>query len=236
MKFENCSLANVVGMANLTDSLAVIKKLVFDDKTVSAQTLMDALKANWQGYEELRKQCLAVPKFGNGDPYVDEICAKLWKDYAAVVDKFRNPFGKPLLPGAISITAHAPGGATTPATPDGRFDGETLADGSLSPEQGKDTNGPLGVFRSGMKVDQAGFSAVLLNMKFHKNALKTDEDRMKFGTMVKTYLTNGGKQVQFNVVDNSTLLAAKAQPEKYKDLIVRVAGYSSYFTVLTPRV
>ena len=236
MKYENSSLCNVVGMANLTDSLAVIKKLVFDEKTVSAETLMDALKANWAGYEELRRQCLAVPKFGNGDAYVDDICARLWTDFAKIVAKFKNPFGKPLLPGAISITAHAPGGATTPATPDGRFDGETLADGSLSPEQGKDVNGPLGVFRSGMRIDQTGYSAVLLNMKFNKDALKTDQDREKFGAMVKTYLTNGGKQVQFNVVDNKTLIAAKAEPGKYRDLIVRVAGYSSYFTVLTPRV
>ena len=236
LKYENVSLCNVVGMANLADSLAAIKKLVFDDKTVAAQTLMDALKANWAGYEDVRKMCLAVPKFGNGDDYVDSVCARLWDDFAKTVGKFKNPFGKPLLPGAISITAHAPGGATTPATPDGRYDWETLADGSLSPEQGKDVNGPLGVFRSGMKIDQSGYSAVLLNMKFHKNALKSDQDREKFGVMVKTYLTNGGKQVQFNVVDNKTLIAAKAEPEKHKDLIVRVAGYSSYFTVLTPSV
>ena len=236
MKYENCSLCNVVGMANLTDSLAVIKKLVYDDKTVAAETLLAALKANWEGYEELHKQCLDVPKFGNDIEYVDEICARVWKDFADIVSTFKNCFGKPLLPGAISITAHAPGGAMMPATPDGRYDGETLADGSLSPEQGKDVNGPLGVFRSGMHVAQDEYSAVLLNMKFHKNALATKQDRIKFASMVKTYLTNGGKQVQFNIVDDAVLRAAKKDHEKYKDLIVRVAGYSSYFVVLTPRV
>ena len=238
MKYENCSFCNVVGMANLVDSLAALKKLVFEEKKVSAETMMAALKANWEGYEDVHKLCLNAPKFGNNDDYVDELASQVWEDFARITLQQRNCFGTPMIPAGISITAHAPGGSMTSATPDGRYDGETLADGSLSPEQGKDVNGPLGVFNSGMKIKQDNYSAVLLNMKFHSNTMKTDEDKAKFAAMVKTYLTHGGKQVQFNVIDDKVLKEAKEAEDKnpYKDIIVRVAGYSSYFVVLTPRV
>lgn len=124
----------------------------------------------------------------------------------------------------------------TSATPDGRADGETLADGSTSPFQGVDKNGPLAVIRSAMKLNQDPFQATLMNMKFHASAFKSDEDLDKLGAMIKTYLTNGGKHIQFNVADKETLIAAKKDKDKYKDIIVRVAGYSSYFTVLTSKV
>lgn len=237
MLFENGSAINLVGMANTADSLAAIKKLIFDEKSISAKELSDALAANWEGHENTRKACLEAPKYGNNDDYVDQIAARLWRDIGQIARTFTSAFdGAKVLPTAISITAHAPGGAITGATPDGRFSGETFADASISPEQGKDTHGPLAVLQSAMKLPQGEFMATLLNMKMHPSALKTEADMKKLSDMVKTYLTHGGRQIQFNVVDKKTLMAAQQNPDAYRDLVVRVAGYSAYFVTLTPRV
>ena len=237
MPFENGCAINVVGMANTIDSLASIKKNVFDDKTMTAETMYEALKADWEGYEKEHKACLDAPKYGNNIDYVDQIGAGLWHDLGQIVRTFTSAFGgKPVLPTAISITAHAPGGALTGATPDGRMAGETFADASISPEQGKDVSGPLAVLQSAMKIPQGEFMATLMNMKFSPNTLKTESDLEKLAVMIQTYLTNGGKQIQFNVVDKKTLEAAKVEKEKYRDLVVRVAGYSAYYVTLTERV
>lgn len=236
MMFENGSAINMVGMVNTVDSLTAIKKLVFDDKLITAVQLKEALSANWEGYENIRKLCLECPKFGNNDPYTDTIARDMWDSYSKIARSFKSVFGKTVQPTAISITAHAPGGALTGATPDGRYAGETFADGSLSPAQGKDLNGPLAVLLSAMKVDQDNFMATLLNMKFHPSALKDESDLDKLSSMIHTYFSNGGKHIQFNVVNKETLLAAKADKQKYRDLIVRVAGYSAYFVTLTPKV
>ncbi len=236
MMFENGSAINMVGMCNTVDSLAAIKKLVYDDKEVTAQQLLDALKSNWEQNESLRKKCIESPKYGNANPYVDMIAQQVWADYAKIARTFTSVFGKPVLPTAISITAHAPGGAMTGATPDGRMDGETFADGSVSPAQGRDCNGPLAVLQSAMNINQDEYMATLLNMKFHPSAIKTEEDISKLGSMIETYFENGGKHIQFNVVNKEMLLAAKQDKEKYKDLIVRVAGYSAYFVALTPKI
>jgi formate C-acetyltransferase len=144
MPFENGSVLNLVGMVNVADSLAAVKKLVFDEKKVTMKELKDALDANWEGngFSDIRKMCLDAPKFGNGDPYVDSIAADLYKFWAETTKTFPTAWGGTTKPTGISITAHAPGGALTGATPDGRLSGETLADGTLSPAQGKDVNGP----------------------------------------------------------------------------------------------
>jgi len=236
LTLDNSSCINMVGFVNTVNSLASIKKLVYEEKKITAQQLIDALSANWEGYEGIRRLCLEVPKFGNNDDYVDQIAAKLFDDYAELVSGFTNYFGNKLVPAGISITAHQPAGSYTGATPDGRFAGETFADGSVSPVQGTDRNGPLAVLQSAMKLKQDKFMSTLMNMKFTPSALKSREDLEKLGNMVKTYLTNGGKHIQFNVVDRATLLAAKEDKDKYRDLIVRVAGYSSYFVVLTPKI
>jgi len=233
---DNSSAINMVGIVNTINSLTSIKKLVFEDKIVTAKQLTDAINADWRGYEDIRRLCLESPKFGNNDAFVDEIAARLYEDYAKLVSGFTNYFGEKLVPSGISITAHAPGGSYTGATPDGRLAGEAFADGSTSPAQGTDRNGPLAVLQSAMKLNQDGFMATLMNMKFTPSTLKTQDDLEKLGSMIKTYLTNGGKHIQFNVADRATLLAAKEDRRKYRDLIVRVAGYSSYFVVLTPKV
>ncbi len=238
MPFENGSALNVVGMINVADSMAAVKRLVFDEKRVTKKQLAAALRANWQGdgHAEIRKMCLAAPKYGNGDPYVDAIAAELYQFWADTAVTFPTIWGGTTKPTGISITAHAPGGALTGATPDGRYAGETLADGTMSPAQGKDAQGPTALLRSAMAIDQIPFQATLLNMKFHPSALKSTEDLRKLSDLIKTYFSFGGKHVQFNVIDKETLVDAQKHPERYRDLIIRVAGYSAYFVQLTRSV
>ena len=236
MTIQNTSQFNFVGLANTINSLAALKKLVFDEKLVSPEKMEAAIKANWEGYEDVRKLCLDAPKFGNNDDFVDDIAVRLFNDLADFSKEFTDIDGYPMVPSGISITAHAPGGSYTGATPDRRASGETFADGSTSPVQGTDINGCTAVLNSMMKLPAWRYQATLQNMKFHPSAIKSDEDLDKLGEMLKVYLTHGGKHIQMNVVDAETMIAAKKDKEKYKDLVVRVAGYSSYFTVLTPRI
>ncbi len=236
MVIDNTSQFNFVGLANTINSLASLKKLVFDEKLVSPEKMEAAIRANWVGYEDVRKLCLDAPKFGNNDDFVDDIAVRLFNDLADLGKQFTDIDGYPMVVSGISITAHAPGGSYTGATPDGRAFGETFADGSTSPVQGTDTCGCTAVLNSMMKLPAERYQATLQNMKFHPTALKTDEDIDKLGEMLKVYLTHGGKHIQMNVIDAQTMIEAKKDKEKYKDLVVRVAGYSSYFTVLTPRI
>lgn len=232
--FENGAALCITGGINAADGLAAIKKLIFDEKKYTMQQLITALDANWQGYEEMRKEFKAAPKWGNNDDYVDSIVSDLYDKFSACCLSYDQAYGGKVLPVGISISAHQPCGMMTPATPEGRFAGEIMADGSISPEQGCDTCGPLAVFQSGMKVNQTQFNATLLNQKFHPSALRTPEDVDKLAGAIKVYMTHGGKHVQFNVASRETLIEAKKTPEKYKELLVRVAGYSAYFTTLSP--
>ena len=233
MPFENCAVVNPIGMVNLGDSLAAIRKLVFDEKKYTLAELAAALDADWAGYEDMQADFLAAPKYGNDIDYVDLIVAECYRMLNDIVKTLPNIMGRPTIATGISITSHQPGGQLTGATPDGRKAGSILADGTTSPMHGCDSCGPTAVFRSAMKIDQDPMQATLLNMKFHPTALRTQEDLKKLGTMIRVYLTNGGKQVQFNVVDQETLKAAQADPAAYRDLVVRVAGYSTYFVTLS---
>lgn len=234
LPFENGSALNLVGMINVADSMAAVKKLVFDEKKVTKKELKAALAANWQGdgYAEMRKMCLAAPKYGNGDYYVDSIAKELYQLWADTAVTFPTAWGGTMKPTGISITAHVPGGALTGTTPDGRYAGETLADGTMSAAQGRDTHGPTALIRSAMTINQVPFQSTLLNMKFHPSALKSTEDLRKLSDLIKTYFSFDGKHVQFNVVNKDTLLDAQKHPERHRDLIVRVAGYSAYFVNL----
>ncbi|MBQ8307046.1 MAG: hypothetical protein IJX90_12620 [Blautia sp.] len=231
--FENGSLLGAVGGVNTGDSLAAIKKLVYEDKKYTMARLLEALDANWEGYEDMRADFLKAPKYGNNDDYVDTLVAEVYQFFADTCYSMDTAFGGKVTPNAISISAHQPGGMVTGATPDGRKTGEILADASLSPDHGKDMNGPLAVLSSAMKVNQDPYQGTLLNMKFHPNSMKTEEDLKKMGSMIKTYLTHGGKHVQFNVVTREDMEDAKVKPEEHPDLVVRVAGYSAYFTRLS---
>ena len=230
--FDNTASVCTIGMVNVGDSLAAIKKLCFDDKKYTLKELYDALEADWVGYEDMQRDFKNAPKFGNNDPYVDEIVARCYKLFTDFVPTMPTITGGTTVPCGISITSHQPGGLLTGATPDGRKAGEILADGTMSPMQGVDTCGPLAVLQSAMKVDQDPFQATLLNMKFSPNTLKTEADMEKLAALISTYLNNGGKHVQFNVVAKETLLAAREDPAAHRDLVVRIAGYSAYFVQL----
>ncbi len=230
--FDNTASVCTIGMVNVGDSLAAIKKLCFDDKKYTLKQLYDALEADWAGYEEMQRDFKNAPKFGNNDPYVDEILARCYKLFTDFVPTMPTITGGTTVPCGISITSHQPGGLLTGATPDGRKAGEILADGTMSPMQGVDTHGPLAVLQSAMKVDQDPFQATLLNMKFSPNTMKTTSDMEKLATLIRTYLNNGGKHVQFNVVAKETLMAAREDPAAHRDLVVRIAGYSAYFVQL----
>jgi formate C-acetyltransferase len=233
-KFESNQLLNPVGMMNLAQSLYAIKKLVFEEKDVTLPELIEVLDSNWQGREDLRKKCLALDHYGNGVNEIDEIVGECYTFWADVADTIPSALGGHFRCSAISVTSHQPGGALVGATPDGRYAGEILADACASPLRGTDTHGPLAVFRSALHIQQDRFQAMLMNMKIHPSALKTDDDKMKLASAIRTYFANGGKQVQFIVCDAKTLEEAKAHPEEHRDLMVRVAGYSAYFVQLTP--
>ena len=232
MPFENGAVLNPVGMINVADSLAAIRRLVYDEKSTSLDEILHALQANWQGHEALRQRCLACPKFGNGDDYVDSLAAELYRYWAETTAEFPTAFGGTHKPTAISITSHQPGGALTGATPDGRRAGDICADGTVSPMQGADAHGPTRAVLSAATIDQDAYQATLLNLKFHPSALKTRRDLEKVAVLIRTYFAKGGKHVQFNVVDRATLLDAQRNPDRHRHLVVRVAGYSAYFVQL----
>jgi pyruvate-formate lyase len=225
---------NPVGIVNVIDSLAALKKLVFEEKKISKQDMMAALKSNWQGKsgQEMRKMLLATPKYGNNDDYVDSIAEEVFRFWAETAVQYKTCLGGNHKPTGVSISAQWPGGALTGATPDGRYAGECLADGTLSAMRGMDTHGPTAVINSAIRVDQIPYQAALLNLKFHPSALKTREDLRKLSFLIRTYFSHNGKHIQFNVVDRGTLIEAQNIPEKHKDLIVRIAGYSAHFVQL----
>jgi formate C-acetyltransferase len=180
----------------------------------------------------MRKAFVAAPKYGNDDDYVDSIAADFYRFFAEITATVSTVVGGTHKPSAISISAQWPGGELTGATPDGRYAGTSLADGGMSPVQGRDVRGPTAVIKSASKIDQNVLQATLLNMKFHPSALGTEEDRRKLAILISTYFELGGKHVQFNIVDKATLIDAQKNPEKHRDLIIRVAGYSAYFVGL----
>ena len=236
MPYDNTTMMNPVGMICVVNSMAAIKKLVFVDKKYTMEQMYNAIEANWEGYDEMLEDCKNAPKFGNDDDFVDSIAVDIYDQWVKNCYKYTNIWGNPVRPAGISITAYAPGGKYTCATPDGRHKGDTLPDGVVSPAQGTDKNGPTSSLKSAMKINQDPFNSMLLNMKMSPSALKSDADLDKLGALVKTYLMNGGKHIQFNVVSNETLLEAQKTPKAYSDLIVRVAGYSTYYTILTKAV
>jgi formate C-acetyltransferase len=231
-----------VGIANLGDSLAAIKKCVFEDRTVTAAELWAALLTDFSGPRgtEIQAQLVRAPKYGNDDDYVDQL---LVRAYSSCIDEIfthhntrfgRGPIGGTYYAGTSSISANVPQGASTMATPDGRNAGQPLAEG-CSPSHGSDTNGPTAVFKSVSKLDTRRITGgVLLNQKVTPQMLRSEEDRRKLVLLLRTFFNRlDGFHVQYNVVDRATLLDAQAHPERHRDLIVRVAGYSAFFTVLS---
>jgi autonomous glycyl radical cofactor GrcA len=234
-----------VGNANLGDSLAALKKLVYEEKKIGRNELWKALMDDFAGEEGKRIQRMLqtqAPKFGNDDDYVDKLILQAYDTYLDEIQNYRNtrygrgPIGGGYFAGTSSVAANVPQGAGTCATPDGRNKGEPLAEG-CSPAHGRDKNGPTSVFKSISKLPTKEiFGGVLLNQKVVPALLERQEDREKLQMLIRTFFDIlHGWHVQYNVVSRETLLDAQAHPEKYPDLIVRVAGYSAFFHVLSPQ-
>jgi formate C-acetyltransferase len=222
-----------VAPATCTDSLAAIKYHVFDRKTVDMEELLRAVAHNFEGSEKLRLLLWnRAPKFGNDDDYADAILADVFNAFFEEVDGRINTKGGSYRVNYLSTTCHVYFGSMTGATPDGRRAGEPLSDG-ISPVQGADRNGPTAVVKSAAKMDHARTGGTLLNQKFTPQLLSGEDGLDKLAHLVRSYFRLGGHHIQFNVVTAATLRAAQADPEKHRDLIVRVAGYSDYFCDLT---
>jgi formate C-acetyltransferase len=221
-----------IAIGNLVDCLAITKLLVYDRKLCTARELYDALMSDWKGYEELHDYIVnEAPHYGNADEDTDIFAAWIGDTFSEYVNSAagpRGPFSAGLFPVAFNVLY----GLTTAATPDGRKRGEPLADG-ISPLQRMDKHGPTTTLLSVSKIDQSKFpNGTLLNMKFHPTAVNTDESRLKLTALMRAYFDMGGMELQLNVVSSDTLRKAQTQPGEYKDLVVRVAGFSAYFVEL----
>jgi len=221
------------GMVNVANSMAVIKKLCFDEPVATLPELIQAVRNNWEGAESLRRKALEAPHWGNDDDYVDSIFLDLFDDYCTWVKGQSNYLGYPYDPSMLAISTPVPFGKVCEAFPDGRLKGEPLADGVTSPYPGSDTLGPTAVIRSSSKVDHTRIRGGLLNLKFHPSALSGENGSRNLLALIKTYFENPGFHVQFNVVDSNMLRDAQEHPENYRGLVVRVAGFSAYWVEMS---
>ncbi len=222
------------GLATVGDSLTALKYMVFDKKLVSGKEMLDAILANWEGYEPLRQRIInEVPHYGNADPYADVEQKYIMDLYYNSSRGFHNERCKVYKCGMFGAADHVPQGEITWATPDGRKAGTPIAD-AMSPVQGRDENGPTSVFVSSCCFDHSRYmDGMAVNLKIHPTALNTEAGITKLEDMTKTYFDEGGMEVQYNVVDAATLRAAQQHPEEYHNLVVRIAGYSAYFVDMT---
>lgn len=232
-----------VGIANMADSLAAIKKLVFDEKKITAKQLWDAIVDDFTSPESQRIQAMIVndvPKYGNDEDYVDDLVVEAYDSYLDEIQKYpstryqRGPIGGIRYGGTSSISANVGQGMGTMASPDGRKAHEPLAEG-CSPAHNADKNGPTAVFKSVAKLPTEKITGgVLLNQKMVPSMLASEENKQKLEMLIATFFNRlHGYHVQYNIVSKETLIDAQAHPQKHKDLIVRVAGYSAFFNVLS---
>ena len=223
------------GLATLADSISTIKYMCFDKKLITTRELYDAWTANWVGYEPLRQQILSeVPHYGNADPYVDEELKWCVELYYNICQKCHSTRAKVYKSGLYGASDHIAQGRITFATPDGRKTGEPIAD-AISPCQSRDKCGPTAVFTSTNVFDHHYYlGGIALNIRMHPSVLSREDGIIKLRDMTKAYFEDGGLEVQYNIVDTATLKAAQADPKTYRDLVVRIAGYSAYFVELSP--
>jgi formate C-acetyltransferase len=228
----NTSYIQIVGMGSITDCLASIKYNIFDNKTTSMEDLLKALENNFSGYDELlQKLTYKTPKYGNDNNYADSITTQVFDMVYDSIDNRPNTKGGVHRINLLPTTVHVYFGQVTGATPDGRMAYTPLSEG-ISPVQGRDINGPTAVIKSAGKIDHLRTGGTLLNQKFHPHFFSDEERIDKLANLIKAYFDMDGHHIQFNVVSADTLRAAKKSPEKFGDLIVRVAGYSDYFVNL----
>ena len=222
-----------IGLGVVANSLAAIKKLVFEDKITSLGELNLALDKNWEGFEELRKQAMGVPKYGNDDDYVDSLAREISDFYFKETRKYKDVFGSPFNTAFMGISNYVPTGKIVGALPCGRRAREPLSEG-VSPFAGSDVSTPLAVMRSAAKVNHDLHSGgTLLNLRLNKSLVDTPRGRRNLAAMIQAYFSLGAFHVQFNTVSTEVLRKAQAHPEQYRDLLVRVAGYSTQFVNLS---
>jgi formate C-acetyltransferase len=225
-----------MGYGTVVDSLSAVKKLVFEEKKVTMAELLDAVSSNFEGREDLRHMLMNVPCYGNNDPYADSIAKAVDRAAVEFTHKYSKELGVHLDLRLVPFTSHVPFGKVVGASPNGRKAWTPLSDGS-SASQGADKNGPTAVLMSNFATKNYDYrerAARLLNIKFTPKCVAGDEGTRKLVSFIRTWCDLKLWHVQFNVINKETLLAAQRDPEKYRSLIVRIAGYSAYFVDLSP--
>ncbi len=222
-----------IGLAVVANSLAVVKKLVFEEKRVTIGELAKAVHANWEGYEELRKSAQEVPKYGNDDDYVDQIAIAIANHYYKQIHAYKDIFGSPFNTAFMGISNYIPMGRVLGATPCGRKAEEPSSEG-VSPYVGTDRSTPIAAMRSAAKINQEIHSGgTLLNLRLNQEMIATKRGQANLAAMVRAFFSLGAFHVQFNTISSKVLREAQKNPEEFKDLLVRVAGYSTQFVNLS---
>lgn len=232
----NTTYIQCTGLGTTTDCFTTLKKHVFEDHRYSMDELLKIVDGNFEGNEKIRQYIVNhTPFFGNDDEYADTIAVRIYNDLLAAIVGHPNTRGGKTQLNMLSTTCHNYFGSVCKASVNGRFAHFAISDGT-SPAHGADTNGPTSVIKSLGKLDQTKSGGTLLNVRFVPNLLKRDEDLKKLASLIRTYFSLGGHHIQFNIVDTDTLHDAQEHPDCYKDLLVRVAGYSDYFNDMTEQL
>ena len=232
----NTTYIQCTGLGTITDCFTTLKKHVFEDKRYTMDQMLEACKANWGAAESMRLYIRNhTPFFGNDDSYADDIAVRVYEDLVKAIEGRPNTRGGKTHLNMLSTTCHNYFGSVCGATPNGRFAHFAISDGT-SPAHGSDSHGPTAVIKSLGKLDQTKSGGTLLNVRFTPQLFKRDEDVRKCASMIRTYFRLGGHHIQFNVVDTDMLLDAQKHPDNYRDLLVRVAGYSDYFNDMTEQL
>jgi len=225
-----------VAVGTVTDALSAIRTHVFEDRRFGMAELIEALDRNWEGREVMRQTLInKTPHYGNDDDRADELAVLVQDIFCTAVERHTDCQGAKYWVDLLPTTSHIALGEVTGATPDGRKAGGWLSEG-VSPVQGHDRKGPTAATRSVAKLDHARTNGTLLNVKINPQTVKNDRDLHKLAALIRTYFSQGGHHMQFNIVDRDLLLEAMDQPERHRNLLIRVAGYSDYFTLLSREI
>ena len=232
----NTTYIQCTGLGTITDSLAALKKHVFEDHRYTMDEVLEACTHNWDGQEKMRQYIRNhTPFFGNDDTYADQIALRVYNDLVEAIEGRPNTRGGRTYLNMLSTTCHNYFGSVCGATPNGRMAHFAISDGT-SPAHGSDTHGPTAVIKSLGKLDQTKSGGTLLNVRLVPSLLKTRDDQRKLASLIRAYFKFGGHHIQFNIVDTATLRDAQQHPDDYRDLLVRVAGYSDYFNDMTEQL
>ena len=232
----NTTYIQCTGLGTITDSLAALKKHVFEDHRYTMDEVLEACAHNWDGQEKMRQYIRNhTPFFGNDDTYADQIALRVYNDLVEAIEGRPNTRGGRTYLNMLSTTCHNYFGSVCGATPNGRMAHFAISDGT-SPAHGSDTHGPTAVIKSLGKLDQTKSGGTLLNVRLVPSLLKTRDDQRKLASLIRAYFKFGGHHIQFNIVDTATLRDAQQHPDDYCDLLVRVAGYSDYFNDMTEQL